>query len=357
MSPRARRIATLAAFAVALPGLVVDRPMFFAAWLAAWWFVLGLVLGALLSLWIHTLTGGRWGDLLLLGLPLVLGADALWPWLGRPDAAALDAITRPAFQRAWFAPAFLASRLVAYAVVWWWLAQPGALVRPQPRRAAASLLVHAGVTSLAAIDLLVALTPQWISTGFPLVALAAQAIAGSAFLVALTLHARSVHLAQPEPHAPPITRDLGNLLLTWVMGWAYLAFVEFLIVWAEDLPRETAWFLPRLEGGWSAVGLVLVGAQFALPFLLLLFRAVKDTPRRLKALACFLVGAGALDAAWIVLPSVEPGSWTGWWLVPALLVGMGLLLIGDADDVLRAAAVRPGTGTDGTKGEWGHVAA
>ena len=53
----------------------------------------------------------------------------------------------------------------------------------------------------------------------------------------------------------------------------------------------------------------------------------------------------------LVLPSVEPASATCWWLVPALLVGMGLLLAGDAPDALRA------TPDEAMNEDWGHAAA
>ena len=71
----------------------------------------------------------------------------------------------------------------------------------------------------------------------------------------------------------------------WLMTWAYLAFMQLLIIWAENLPREIAWYLPRLQTGWRWIGVALVLLQFALPLLALLQRAVKDRPQRLAAVA------------------------------------------------------------------------
>ena len=62
------------------------------------------------------------------------------------------------------------------------------------------------------------------------------------------------------------------------MTWAYLAFMQFLVIWAENLPREIAWYVPRLQTGWQWVGVALVLLQLAVPFLALLFRDVKDQP-------------------------------------------------------------------------------
>ena len=104
-----RRWLGVAALALAVPGAWIDRPTFFAAWLAAWWLWLGVVLGALANAWIHRLTGGRWGDvlrpatlrlarsmpwLLALFLPLLLGLDLLYPWWRAGSASITQRQTR-----------------------------------------------------------------------------------------------------------------------------------------------------------------------------------------------------------------------------------------------------------------------
>jgi hypothetical protein len=191
--------------------------------------------------------------------------------------------------RAWFAPGFFVARLAAYAAAWWWVTRPASLERKG--RAAASLVLYAIATSLASVDLLMSLVPGWFSTAFGLVAMSVQALSGAAAVVVRT-------------RATAVSRDLGNLLLMWVMTWAYLAFMQFLIIWAEDIPREIAWYVPRLQTGWVAVALALVLAQLVLPFLALLFRRNKDDPRRLAGIGWWLLGATALDSVWLVLPSV-----------------------------------------------------
>ncbi|HZW72984.1 MAG TPA: hypothetical protein VFF43_05525, partial [Caldimonas sp.] len=116
------------------------------------------------------------------------------------------------------------------------------------------------------------------------------------------------------------------LLLMWVMSWGYLAFMQFLIIWAEDLPREIAWYVPRMQTGWVAIGIVLAAVQLAIPFLALLYRSVKDRPHRLRAVAWLLLASSALDVVWSVLPSVAPHDPNGWWLAPLAIVGMASLL-------------------------------
>lgn len=342
--PRHRWIGLAALVLAALAGLAVDPAMFFAAWLSAWWLALSVVMGALANAWVHALTGGNWGlairpavllfarrlpMLLLLGLPLLAGLRVLYPWAAGGDDWTRE-MARPGFITTWLSPGFFALRLALYAALWWWLGRPEALLAPTKGRAAASLLVNAGVSSLAAIDLIMSLMPGWYSSAFGLLILTSQMLAGAAACTALAAGIAPATAPKPQPGRPPVWRDLGNLLLAYVMSWAYIAFMQFLIIWAENLPREIAWYLPRLQGGWGAVALVLVLAHFVLPFLALLFRAVKDRPARLAPLAAGLLAAHGLDVAWLVLPSVAPHGLHGGWLVPLCAIGIALLLFGDA---------------------------
>jgi hypothetical protein len=316
-----------AAIVLACLGLWIDAPAFWAAWLAAWCWSLGLVLGTLTNAWMHRLTGGHWGEVLrpagvaiarrmpraiLLGLPLLAGLRVLYPWFN--DAKVLrHGVAEPAFRLAWLDPGFFTARLLLYAATWWVLAGS-----PWPARkglAAASLLAQLAVGTLAVVDLLMSLVPAWYSSVFSLLVLTVQALGGSALLVAMS--------ARNDATAG---RDLGNLMLMWTMLWGYLEFMQWLVVWAENLPREISWYLPRLAGGWEVAGIALMLLQGVLPATALLFRAVKDRPGRLAAVAALLVAANALDMAWRVVPSVAPHSVHAAWLLPLLFGGMFLFV-------------------------------
>jgi hypothetical protein len=245
----------------------------------------------------------------------------------QPQAAWARGIAHPAFIAAWLSPAFFVTRLVVYAVVWGCLARPATLA--SKGRAAASLVAYAVTMSLASVDLVMSLMPGWYSTAFGFVVMSTQALSGAAAVVVLAI-ARSPR-EWPCAGRVPVARDLGNLLLMWTMGWGYLAFMQFLVIWAENLPREIQWFVPRLQTGWRWFGLALVAAQLALPFVLLLFRRIKDRPRSLAGVAVLLLVSTALDAVWIVLPSVDAHGLHAWWAAPPAFVVMALVLFGALD--------------------------
>lgn len=304
---------------------------FLAAYLAAWWFCSGLVMGGLANVWVHNLTGGRWGEairapllglargmwpLALLFLPLLLGMHELYSWTAQaaagPQRWAGELPVRSAgFKSAWLTPWFFVVRSLCYLAVWTLLAQLSR--RPAWQRSArfsAAALIFYGLTvGLAAADWIMSLMPLWYSSVFGLLAGTGQALAGMALAVALATRMRPV---------PPllVLRDLGNFLLMYVMTWAYLAFTQFLIIWAENLPHEIVWYIVRMQGGWLFVAWLLALFHFFAPLLILLLRNAKQAPALLGWLAAALLAFHLLDVWWMILPSLTVG-WAQWlWTVP-----------------------------------------
>ncbi|TFY97201.1 hypothetical protein [Ramlibacter humi] len=330
-------------------GGTVSLPVALACALAAWWWALGLVLGVFINAWMHVLTGGNWGlpvratalalsrrlPWLLPGLVVVAAAAGqLYPWATLPAAEWTRGMARPGFALRWLAPAAFTARLVLYAVAWWWVTRPASLA--SKGRAAASIVVCMIATTLAGVDLLMSLVPGWYSTAFGLVLMGTQALGGAAVVVPLALLRRD----WPAAKEAPVSRDIGNLLLMWVMSWGYLAFMQFLVIWAENIPREIGWYVPRLQTGWQWVGVALVLLQLAVPFVALLFRSVKDRPARLALVALLLLASTAMDTVWSIVPSVDAHSLHAWWLAPLAFAGMALLAFGGTEAVSAQAASR-----------------
>jgi hypothetical protein len=334
-------------------GAMVDRRAFFACWLAAWWTCAGAVLGAQANLWLHDLTGGAWGArlrpvwqrmassmpmLLALMLPLVLATWTFYPW---SDPSWAPHTRAPDFQAFWLSPSFVTVRLILYGAIWQVLSLISARRREGSRKvmSAFGLIIYGYTISLACIDLIASLIPEWHSSGFGLVAITMQMKLGfAAGVVCATAgpatQGTTVRTASDQPRRPDpaptfpaqLGRDWGNMLLMYVMMWAYLAFVQFLIIWAENLPAEIAWYVPRLQTGWIWLGAVLVVAGFFAPQLLLLMRAIKQDRRRLRAMAIALCAIGGLESIWVVLPSVPGLTWHALWMAPLALAGMAALL-------------------------------
>ncbi len=299
---------------------------FLRGYLIGYLFWLSIAMGSVAMLQMHSLTGGRWGraargvweaaaatvpPLALLFLPLAFGARLLYPWAqGRAPGLYLSL------------PMFWLRAAVYFAC---WVAMALSVLRPGSGRLAYAstrptiggglgLVAYMLSMSFASIDWAMSLQPAWGSTAFGLIVIAGQGVAALAW-AALALGPRRV-----EPQA---LHDLGNLLLAFVMLWAYVSFSQYLIIWSGDIPQETSWYAARLHGGWASVAIILAAAQFAGPFLLLLWRSVKRTGATLALLGCALLAGRWLELWWLVAPSYSPKSLGGGWASAA-----GLLLVG-----------------------------
>ena len=81
--------------------------------------------------------------------------------------------------------------------------------------------------------------------------------------------------------------------------------------------------LNRPLGGWVGVGLTLAVGQFALPFLLLLQRDIKENARRLGMMAAIILCMHVVNVFWVVMPAFDPQGPTFHWLDVVAFIGVG----------------------------------
>jgi len=383
-TPTARRLGAaclLAAVAGVLLLFVAGRQSgqpWLPSYLFVWLFVLGLSLGSLAWVAVHNLTGGDWGRAALpffqaalrlfplsalLALPMLFAPARLLPWLGT-SAVALDA-GYVAGQHWYLNSAFFYVRAIVYFAVWLGLARllrndhAGALNRPGGRGpspqavSAVGFVLYAITMTFAAVDWMMSLTPPWHSTVFGLLVGTGQALSALAGAIVCA------NALAPHVDAPLRRRfhDLGNLTLALLMVWAYLALMQFLIIWIEDLPEEIPWFLLRTRTSWSALTWFVAVAHFALPFLFLLSRGAKRTPSVLAAVAALVLLACLADSFWLVVPVFRPRGFELQWSDLGALLAIGGLWLGclifvigrPAADPLHGALAQQGTGDHGAQ--------
>lgn len=334
--------------ACALAGMN-DRSQVFRSYLPAYLFCLGIGLGSLALLMVHHLTGGAWGWtirgvaesaagtiwlLALLFLPLVFGLKDLYPWAQwNPEEIEHSGILR---QKSLYLNATgFQIRAVIYFVIWlglafllrpWHAADPTRSEAEENRQqtvSAPGLILFALSVTFASVDWVMSLEPMWYSTIFGLLFGVSQALSAMAFAVGMLLL-----LGGPTDLAGAVSRsqfrDLGNLLLTLVMLWAYMAFSQYLLIWSGDLPEETPYYIKRLLGGWQGIAILLIALHFVLPFLLLLSRDVKQSLRTLGLVAALLLVMRFLDLFWLIAPAFRPYEGIQLhWLDPLALLGVG----------------------------------
>jgi hypothetical protein len=354
---RLRRPA-LAAGVIALgacaAGAIASPGAFFRGYLFAYVFFTGLSLGCLAIVMLHHLTGGAWGIpirrilesgtrtlplIAILFLPIALGMKHLYSW-SRPEEVAKDALLQA--KEAYLNVPFFLARAAIYFAVWiaiayfvnrWSLEQDHAgspaLTRKLQLLSAGGLVAYGLTMTFASIDWVMSLEPHWFSTMYGVLYIAGQALNALAFVTAAL-----VLMSSEKPFSGFVRsshfHDLGKLLLAFVMFWSYVAFAQYLIIWAGNLPEEIPWYLRRLHGGWGWLGAALVVLHFALPFLLLLPEGANRNSRILVTVAGLVVLMRFVDVYWLVRPvftqtsaSATSARFEVHWLDLAAAVGIG----------------------------------
>jgi hypothetical protein len=309
-----------------------DPKQFFDSYLLAFVFWLGLSLGCAAFLMMNYLTGGNWGFPVrrpleagvrvlpwasLLLLPLLFGMPYVFAWTHK-EIVAKDPVLQ--LKSIYLNVPFFLAREAIYFAVWLWLAyrlshsssEFDRTGDPQfPDRlehiSGWALVVYALTVTFFAIDWVMSLDAHWFSTIFGLIFIVIQ-VQGAIALSILVARLLAKHDPISKTITPDRFNDLGNLLLTFVMLWAYLAFSQFLIIWSGDLINEITWYIPRAGGGWAVVAAVLIVCYFAVPFFLLLLRTVKRRVIILSRVCIALLILSFVDVFWMIAPSFHPAG-------------------------------------------------
>jgi len=202
------------------------------------------------------------------------------------------------------------------------------------------LVIYPLTGTFACVDWIMSLETDWFSTIFAVIVLIGQILAAFAFVVILL-----VFLRDQAPICDVVKTEhfhkLGNLLLTFVLFWTYVAFSQLLIIYSGNLPAEIQWYLHRIAGGWKYIVLFLVAFHFFIPFLLLLFRVSKRNPAFLVKLAAVLFFAHLVNTFWLIAPSFHPEGFSIHWLDFVAPIGIGGIWMAVFIAGLKAKALLP----------------
>jgi hypothetical protein len=347
---RSRNIALLTGIvglAITALGLFVSPSQFFRSYLWAFLFWLGIGLGCLPLLMLYHLVGGAWGFMIrriiesgtrtlpvlaVFFLPILFGIGHLYEW-SQPDKIAQSEVLR--LKGPYLNVPFWVMRAVFYFGIWLLYAYrlnkvsalqdetaDAALPDRLQRLSGPGLIAYGLTITFAAFDWAMSLEPQWYSTIYGMLWIVSQALSSLAFAIAV-LALLSDRFPLSKLSLPESLHDLGNLLLAFVMLWAYLSFSQFLIIWSGNLPEEIHWYLSRIRHGWEWVAAALIAFHFFVPFFLLLARSKKRHVSWIAAIAVLVLLMRVVDTYWIITPAFYGNHITVHWLDFFALVGIG----------------------------------
>ncbi len=336
------RVAALIVWALAIAGCIIgaiiEPAAFLRAWLCSYIFWLGVPLAGVGLVLVHDLSGGEWmataRPLLesaivtmplasLAGIAAFVGLDALYPWTHpTPDLGNVFYLNTTDFFIRYGSYVLLWNLFAAFAL---WIPRPGA----QPITPALSwisgigLIVLAFSSSFAAIDWILSLEPKFWSAIFPYTQGASWFNTGFAAVVLLV-----AIFGWPSAERRSHMADLARIMLATTIFWAYVEFMQFLIIWEENLRTEIPWYLKRIESIWQPAIYVSAGLGFVVPFFVLLWAPSKRN-RGIVAAICVSILISRLANTWLlVMPEfTDP---TPFWLDVAAVgaLGGGMVLLG-----------------------------
>ena len=268
------------------------------SYLAGWLLALGIPAGALLLVLGQEALGYiGWSALPVLrravlllpfvsvfSIPVLLQARLLYQ---HPD---IDGTAPPG----WAGTGLFDLRMIVILVVLSGFALVFSRTPERPRRALAVIgcMLHVCLMSVAAVDWVMSLQPGLNSSAIGLLLISSELGTACCLLAfVLAVQSRESFRNQGVP-----------LLLTAVLAaWGFLHFIQFLIVWSADLPKEIVWYQVRL-GGAGSVAVAFSAVAVALG-LALLPSAIARVPAVLASLSAMLLLAHLVETLWLVTPA------------------------------------------------------
>lgn len=288
---------------------------------------MSLTLGCFGLLVLHHVLQGKWGLgivrifeagghiwnfvlMAVLFIPIFIGAKYLYPW-ARPEQIASDHVLEHRVN-GYFNWIYL--RFAIYFLVWAWYAyrlrrsvkvqEATGKFREQQWRAnwaSPGIVFLILSVTFAYTDWVMSIDPHWYSTMYGLWFVVGMALGGMS-LATLIVCVNAKKAPYNQIVHPGLTRDFGNLLLTFTMLWGYTNISQYLIIWSGNLPTTTTYLINRSLGHWNYLGLWIVLGQFFIPFFALLSPSVKATPKKLAVVAVWILAMRVLDHFHVVEP-------------------------------------------------------
>lgn len=331
MKRRALLIIVALLWALGVAGSVIGAQAspaaFFRAWLCAFVFWLGLPLAGVTLTLVHDLSGGPWMasarpalNAAAAAMPLAslsgvlafLGFGALYPWVhpatNLPNGFYLN-------------PTDFFVRYGVYLILWNGLAAYvlfGPREHARPIAPSLSWISGLGLVALAfsaafaGIDWILSLEPKFWSSAF------SYAQSASWFNTGLALVLLAVVIAGvPDDQLS----DLAKILLATTIFWAYVEFIQFLIIWEENLRSEIPFYTKRVHSSWRAAIYVSAALGFVFPFFALLSGRAKRN-RKLVGAVCVSILLSRIAQTWLLIMP-EFSDPTPFWLDVAALLALG----------------------------------
>jgi len=323
-------LVSLAGTAITLVGLFVAPGRTWPNILLASYYVLGLSVGAGIFIALQYVSNAGWSVALRrvpeavagvfpLGAVLILlvlpGIHSIYEWSHAEVTAASPLL---AAKSGWLNIPFFVFRTVVYLAVWGLLirkiivtsrtqdAERGAVLTLKNRRfSAAFIAIFAFTFTLASMDWIMTLEPEWYSTIFGIYNFSGVFLSGLAMTTVIV-----IVLRRSGGGAGVITEahllNMGKYVFAFSTFWMYIWFSQYLLIWYANIPEEVVYLVKRQEGSWVIFTVVNVVFNWLIPFVVLLPRWTKRNEGLLLKVCIIILIGHWIDLFWMILPPFMP---------------------------------------------------
>jgi len=354
-----KKVLTIGLFLTLIGGLLIILSFIFQTeralynYLIMFMFIASIGLGSLAFVAIEYMAGAIWSTpfrriaeflsapiplLLILVIPIILGANTLYHWTNT-NIVANDPVLQG--KSSYLNLNFFIIRIAIYIFIWilfYYLINRNSrlqdtnndvkFTKNNIKLSVAFAPVFIITLTFAAIDLMMSLEPHWYSTIYGVYYFAGTLVAGIASFALVTIFTLEGKFFDSRINNKHL-HSVGILLFAFNIFWAYIAFSQYLLIWYANLPEENYWFLNRMNGSWVYLSLGMVFIHFIIPFLVLIPSYAKTNLRTLKIMSIWLLAVHYLDLYWLVMPTYDKSGIVFGWVeigFPVAAVGIIILL-------------------------------
>lgn len=148
--------------------------------------------------------------------------------------------------------------------------------------------------------IIMSIDSHWYSTMFSVYNFAISFVTGLSVMMVIVQYLKAK--GYMEMVSDEVVHDLGKFMFAFCIFWGYIFLSQWLLIWYTNLPEETVYFAARLEGNYQMLFAINIFMCFLAPFLVLMMRGAKRSPKVLLTAAAIILIGHWVDTYLLIMP-------------------------------------------------------